>query len=460
MHLTCWIPERCETELCWVGKFILVERLGLNVTWRVSDRREIRLEADGRHLDIRNDFLARAVSAWRAPETLPSMPLREWDLATSILKPMLTSVRLPVLFGAPGFLSRPDGSARLDLDVFGSAFFMLSRYPEAIRAERDVHGRFPAAASIAYQAGFLGRPIVDEYVEVLWEALQHVWPGLQRALKRPRIRVSCDVDSGFALHGSALANLRTCAGALLLNESWAPVGRQLHASWRAWRGDHSLDTHRRAIEWMMDENEKLGRAIAFYFIPECTDPVFDGQTCLNDPRMRELLRHVHRRGHEIGIHPGYRTHRSPDRFASSVKTIRRVLEDEGIPQDRLGGRQHFLRWETPTTACLWEMHGFAYDSTLTYAERPGFRCGTCHEFPMFDVQARRPMRLRERPLVVMECSVIAKRYMGLGRSDKALAIMQGLREVCHRFRGDFTLLWHNSHLEDPRDREMYQQLIR
>ena len=59
------------------------------------------------------------------------------------------------------------------LDIFGSAFFMLTRYEEMVITERDTHGRFPARASIAYREGLLERPIVDEYLELLWAAIQY-----------------------------------------------------------------------------------------------------------------------------------------------------------------------------------------------------------------------------------------------------------------------------------------------
>jgi len=32
----------------------------------------------------------------------------------------------------------------------------------------------------------------------------------------------------------------------------------------------------------------------------------------------------------------------------------------------------------------WADAGMDYDSTLSYADRPGFRCGTCSEYPAFD----------------------------------------------------------------------------
>jgi len=69
--------------------------------------------------------------------------------------------------------------------------------------------------------------------------------------------------------------------------------------------------------------------------------------------MRDLLRDIHARGYEIGIHPGYNTYCHPEAMARSVTTLRRVLDEEGIRQPLLGGRQHYLRWETPTTARLW-----------------------------------------------------------------------------------------------------------
>ena len=133
--------------------------------------------------------------------------------------------------------------------------------------------------------------------------------------------------------------------------------------------------------------------------------------------------------------------------------------EEGIEQEVLGGRQHFLRWETPTTAQLWDENGLTYDSTLSCADHPGFRCGTGHEYPMYDLLNRKPLKVRERPLIVMECSVIAERYLGLGYTDQALDLMLTLKHRALRYGGNFTLLWHNAHFNHPKDREFYQALV-
>ncbi|WP_295578726.1 hypothetical protein [uncultured Lamprocystis sp.] len=88
-----------------------------------------------------------------------------------------------------------------------------------------------------------------------------------------------------------------------------------------------------------------------------------------------------------------------------------------------------------------------------------FRCGTCREYPLYDLTERRLLHQRECPLILMECSVIAERYLSLGYSEAALAMMLGYRDTCRRFGGDFTLLWHNSHLGNAADRRFYQTLI-
>ena len=489
MVLNIQTPLGCETERAYTLGVLLGDWLGIPYTLTQTARPDVSIRLAGQPGEIRlpDSFFGQcgqpgqngqdgtlgqsgqsgqsgqttpAPVGWLTPASLPQPPLAQWDtrdLASDIL---LTDPLVPVLFGDTSTIIPPASSTRhLPIDIFGAAFFMLSRYEEAVLPDRDHHDRFPATASLAYRAGFLDRPLIDEYLEILWTAMQRLWPGLQRKPRQPRTRVTCDVDSPYAYSGSLKVAARGLAGDLLKRRSPALAWRNLRGHWGACRDDYRLDPPRAGLAHIMDVNERAGRAVAFYFIPENTDPGRDTQESLDHPRLRPLLRELHARGHEIGIHPGYQTYRHPEALARSVATLRRVLAEEGIDQPQLGGRQHFLRWETPTTARLWDEQGLDYDSTLSFADRPGFRCGTCREYPLYDLHQRRPLRLRERPLIVMECSVIAERYLGLGYSDQALALMQGYRDTCHRFGGDFTLLWHNAHFSHEADKRFYEALV-
>lgn len=120
---------------------------------------------------------------------------------------------------------------------------------------------------------------------------------------------------------------------------------------------------------------------------------------------------------------------------------------------------HYLRWEMPTTLYGWEEAGMSYESTLGYADIPGFRCGTCFEYPGFDPVNRTRLKVRVRPLIVMECSVISDEYLGLGNSEKAINIISHLKARVKRLGGAFTLLWHNSRLTTKKFRDLYKEVI-
>ena len=117
-----------------------------------------------------------------------------------------------------------------------------------------------------------------------------------------------------------------------------------------------------------------------------------------------------------------------------------------------------MRWEAPTTWQAWEDAGLDYDSTLTFADNVGFRCGVCYEFPVFNLRTRRPLNLREQPLVVMEDTLLRKEYMNLPLDDVWERVVR-LRERCKTFDGAFTLLWHNHMLVDKKMVRFYKRIV-
>jgi hypothetical protein len=171
------------------------------------------------------------------------------------------------------------------------------------------------------------------------------------------------------------------------------------------------------------------------------------------------MREIHQRGHEIGLHPSYNTYDDSSEIVKEADRLRRICAEEGIDQPEWGGRMHFLRWDQAVTLKAWADAGMSYDSTLGYADRPGFRCGTCFEYPAFDLVSDQQLPLRIRPLVAMDCTVIAERYLGLGPTEQAYNKFNELKRKCQQVGGVFTLLWHNSYFNCPEDFEIYRRLL-
>lgn len=367
---------------------------------------------------------------------------------------------------APGAAELPEplvtevaGGFRFGYDILALAAWMMTRQEEIGAEQLDEHGRFPAVASHAFRYGYLERPIVDEWFFILGQVIKRQWPGLELKKSQFTVSVSHDVDQpspiGFSSYPRVLRSMlgqvvkkRSLAGAIQL-----PIIK-LNTRTQLYRGDPY-----NTFDWIMDASERNGLRSAFYFICGRTNPARDALYDVGHPAIRALLRRIHERGHEVGLHPSYETYMTPGAIADEFKTLRKVCEEEGVRQAEWGGRMHYLRWRHPETLREWSQAGLNYDSTLGYADLPGFRCGTCYDYPAYDLVRDELLDLRIRPLVVMECTVTAERYMGLGKGDEALQKIVALKEACRAVGGRFELLWHNSELLSGEDRRLFINAI-
>lgn len=458
-------PTRHTIERDYILKVVLGDFLGLTFEVVVEERENLLLSGrNGRSLQLPDRLFSMSVSEWLSSSSLPIKKLKVWEISSSDLSISPEIQSIPVIYGMvpeqSSFFIRSDDEIILELDIFGSIFYMLTRYEEYVKTERDHFDRFPAAASLSYQSGFLHRPIVNEYVEILWACLKSLWPKLERKPRQFKFQVSHDVDSPYQYAFAGLPSLgRNLLGDFLKRRSLSGGIARVQSWKKARQSNWQLDPFNR-FDWLMDLSERNMLTSAFYFMAGCTHAKRDGNYSLGHPLMRDLLRQIHQRGHEIGLHPSFNTYLDASQTHKEFETLKQICLEENIYQEQWGGRQHYLRWQSPTTWQNWESAGLTYDSTLSFAESPGFRAGTCYEFPVFNLSTRETLNLIERPLIVMECSVLDKQYMGLDKDiDAAFNCMAALKKTCRRFNGNFTMLWHNSRLTCPEYRMLYEQLL-
>lgn len=444
-----------ENVAAWL-RLIVEERFGsgLVLSWDAHGDAILLAPESPSSLIIRSNPAWYCEPAWDPPVTAWQPCPEGWDA--------VIEDRLP----APGYRELPsplieatrDGYV-LHFDVLGFACWMMSRQEEVGRTDLDGHARFPASASHAFRHGYLERPLVDEWLAVVRQVVARLWPALPLAEHRFRLLVSHDVDTPSRHRFATVPQLARGMVADLLKrrDLAAAIGAPFYRIGSA-GGLHPSDPLN-TFDWIMARSESAGLKSAFYFICGRTHPHLDAPYEIGDPAIRGLLRRIHLRGHEIGLHPSYNTFRSPERVTEEASRLRQVCREEAIDQPAWGGRMHFLRWETPTTLYGWSAAGMDYDSSLGYADHPGFRCGTCFEYPAFDPVARKMLPLRIRPLIAMECTILASRYLGLGTGDAALQKFTDLKSRCRAVSGAFTLLWHNAELIHDDAKSLYRRLL-
>jgi hypothetical protein len=168
------------------------------------------------------------------------------------------------------------------------------------------------------------------------------------------------------------------------------------------------------------------------------------------PRIRAHIAELREQGVNLGIHPGYETFECATRFFAEVGALLELLGD-----NRVGGRQDFLRWK-PDTWVAWETAGLAYDASLGFADRVGFRAGTAHAYHPWLLAENREAELLEIPIVAMDSTL--QSYMKLA-PDEALKELRTYVARCRLVGGVFHLVWHNTKMLDAGYAQVYRTLL-
>ena len=451
------VPDDNQPERAYILKVLLGEFLGLEYSLRFDSLApplwQIELPS-GDWLYVEDHFF----SHYPAPLsylTLEAVP-KQVDFVSMLFH---TEGDLPVIYGEARPVDPTKKPLICPIDLFASAFFMLTRWEEYVCQERDQYDRFAAHYALAFKFDFLDRPVVNEFVETLFAMLSHLDPSLKRKPRTFRMLPSHDVDDPFYELGLPFINAFSRYLKKLTGQDKSPIiERHSLLTWaRINAGQIQYDPFN-TFDYLLEQSFERQLSDAYYFIPAGNRESRNGNP-VTQKVMLALMQRLLEAGHEVGIHGDFGTYQDAKIFNADTQLLRDAVRQFHPSYELIGGRQHYLQLALPK---LWQIYhgaGLRYDTSLGFADRAGYRAGVCYEYPVFDFLERQLLPLRERPLIAMEGSVISECYMNCGYSDEALAIFIGLKKQCQRYKGDFTLLWHNSHLLTPEDKRFYCAIL-
>lgn len=375
-------------------------------------------------------------SIYGKPASIPPLPLKEID-------------GIPLLFGSSEEEMVND-TLILHADIVASTFFLITRYEEMVkRSVRDEHGRFPGKESLPGRAGFIQRPLVEEYGVYLRNKLRQL--GAKLPEEKPRFRkiyLTHDVDIPFYCR-----SWKQVLREVLINK------KSLVETIRLRTGDLRNDPYY-TFPWLFEENEKIReqtgkkRCKTICFIKaggkmKQDKPLFR----LTGLDMKNLFSLSNSYGVEIGLHSSYQAGLTPELITKEKKH----LETATGKKIRLN-RHHFLSCREPEHMTFIQKAGIEHDFTLGYADIAGFRLGTCRSVRWINPATRKLTSLVLHPLTIMDCSLSEKKYMNRTYED-ALAYCENLILQTMQYRGDLTLLWHNTSLQTGYLKQLYIELL-
>lgn len=331
---------------------------------------------------------------------------------------------------------------KTNLDIISNSFFMLSRYEEIVQSSNincfDSHKRFCAKNSIAYINGFLDRPIVNEYinlVKIFFEFLNYKIENIKYDGKYDFLAcLTHDID-GVQKYYNFNNCIRSTGSWLIRNRDFIKAIGEI-TEYIKGKKDYSKDAFW-TFKYMVNCENNYGFTSSFYFMTNGKSR-YDNKYDISEERIKNIFKYLNINNREIGLHSGYDTYDNDINLKEQKKYL-----DNFAPDLNYGARQHFLRFKSPYTWELYEKLSIKYDTSLGYADNVGFRAGTCIPFKPYDIINDEVLNVWEIPLIVMDVSLKNKDYCNYNPEEAFIKIKELIDRV-KKYHGIFTVLWHNS----------------
>jgi hypothetical protein len=335
---------------------------------------------------------------------------------------------VPFLFGTPD-IERVGDTVVVHADLVASAYFLLSRYEEILHRDiRDGHGRFPGRESLPRHAGFIDRPVVDEYGKLLcgWLNVRELVPFIRK------INLTHDVDvpfSGRTWRNVARKILSGRNPVTAVCEKYLPPEQDPYYT----------------FPWMLEQDRKLQRTAGS---GRCQSLLFfraGGKTRQDRPYydlrgkdIQSLYALCRQYDVTIGLHSSYQAGMDPSLILSEKKNL-----EDAFGTEIKHNRHHFLASREPEDMEYLAKAGFTDDYTMGYADVAGFRLGTSLPVRFINPVTRRLSALVLHPLTVMDGTLNETEYMNL-TGDRAEEYCVRLIRNIRNVNGELSLLWHNT----------------
>lgn len=414
-------------EKKYILDILFNEYLGLNYTLKIDNIDNYVITINNKKLIINDNFFNHH------KEDLSYLNIDNFPKNIKEFKTELIDENPIILYGNNEYKEN-ENEIYLGLDIFASSFFMLTRWEEYVNKERDLeYGWFRAEYSIAFNNNFLVRAIVNEYLELLKVILLKLDINIKFKIWKYEKILTHDIDVIFK-YKNIITNLLSCGASIILRRNLKEAISTLNLSYQSIC--KNIDPYFN-FDYIMDLSEENNLKSHFFFMSG-GNTKYDNNYKINDSKLKPIFKEIVKRGHSIGFHPSYNAYNNLEMFLEEKNKLEKAC---GLKVKT--GRQHYLRFEIPFTWQIWEESGMEWDSTLSYVDQIGFRCGTCYEYSVFNILTRKKLKLKEYPLITMETTFLAEMFMNL-QSQIILDYFKTLENIIKKYNGKFTILWHNS----------------
>lgn len=333
-------------------------------------------------------------------------------------------------------------------DLFSAIFYLITRYEEYLPHQKDVYGRYAHESSIAFREGFIDLPLINIWLEDFRKLLSGKNSQFSILNSQFKFLPTYDIDMAWSFRNKGFKRNLANIGFLFCKAQFRKAIFRI----RVIRGKKQDPFD--AYEWMDELHQEFHLHPIYFFLVASQTGKYDKNIDVSNPEFQQLVRSICAK-YQIGLHPSWASGDSPSLLTKEKTTLEQI-----IGQPVISSRQHFIRFDLPTTYRRLLALGITNDYSMGYGSINGFRASVANRFYWYDLKNEEKTNLLVHPFCFMD----ANSYY-----EQKLSPDQALNELLHYYKsvekvnGTLITIWHNSFLGTDEEfkgwREVYHQFL-
>jgi hypothetical protein len=336
-----------------------------------------------------------------------------------------------------------ESNGSVDFDIFGAAFYLISRYEEYLPNTKDNHQRYLAYQSLAYQEHFLELPLINIWAVELKKVIETQF-SINIPLKNSfKIINTIDIDNAFAYKNKGFYRTTGANFKNFLKGSFKEIATRKKVI------TGQLQDPYNSFEYLKHLTLK-NEIDTIFFVLLGDYGGYDKNISHLNSEYNKLLQSLGNWS-KIGIHPSYKSYLDKSKIETEIKRLSTIINSTC-----LHSRQHYLKLSLPESYRILVDLNIINDYTMGYAEAYGFRASICTPYTFFDLHSNQSLNLTIHPFAYMDGTL--NEYFHLS-PEEAIDVLNNLKNEVKDVNGHFIGIWHNDTVNENHHWKGWQKVF-
>lgn len=333
-------------------------------------------------------------------------------------------------------------------DLFAAIFYLITRYEEYLPHQKDMYGRYAHENSIAFKENFLHLPLINIWLEDFKKLLLERDSTLAFKDSKFFFLPTYDIDIAWSFRNKGFK--RNFGGILKLLLGWK-FRKMIHRI-RVIRGRRQdpFDSY----EWMDRLHQQFKLQPIYFFLVAKGRGKYDRNIDATNAEYQQLVQSIASK-YSIGLHPSWSSGDTPSLLTKEKSTLEQITN-----QTIISSRQHFIRFELPSTYRKLLALGITNDHSMGYGTINGFRASITTSYYWYDLKHEEKTQLLIHPFCFMDANAYYEEKLS---PDAAFEELMQYYNAVKSVNGTMITLWHNNFLGTDQAftgwKEVYEKFV-